>query len=287
MCHEITPEEGRGSGGGCTLFWQKSLLNIFSALKARYLLQSNDFYLLAGKPVALLRLGWKIAVKLQQEGFSPLNIHHLLGRLDPEAIYTGKKHLISCHKVCLTYLPGSEPCFDIKQNCSGFCLGFFFPALNLRARWEGAVTLETVVGCCAAAGQCSGRPLLGWWAQKSVGCGVQSRPGSSRLVAGKAMPGEMLLCVWALVCKSGPGALEKVKSCFGKHVFLRLFFCLRLAQLAQIVRRERISQIKCTFAARLFWFVLVFCPFPVVPSQELPHCCHSCVADAVSEHYSD
>lgn len=111
----------------CTLFWQKSLLNIFSALKARYLLRSNDFYLLAGKPVALLRLGWKIAVKLQQEGFSPLNIHRLLGRLDPEAIYTGKKHLISCHKVCLTYLPGSEPCFDIKQNCSGFCLGFFFP----------------------------------------------------------------------------------------------------------------------------------------------------------------
>lgn len=118
-------------------------LNICSALKTRYLLQSNDFYLLAGKPLACLHLGWKIAVKLQWEGFSPLNICCFPGRLAAEAIYGGKKHLISCHKVCLTYLPGSEPCFDIKQNCSHFYLGFFFPALNLHARQEGAVTLET------------------------------------------------------------------------------------------------------------------------------------------------
>lgn len=69
------------------------------------------FYLLAGKPVAHLRLGWKIAVKLQQEGFSPLNIHRLPGRLAAEAIYSGKKHLISCPKVRLTYLPASKPCF--------------------------------------------------------------------------------------------------------------------------------------------------------------------------------
>jgi len=68
---------------------------------------------------------------------------------------------------------------------------FFFAALNLRAQREGAVTLETVVGCCAAAGQRSGRPLLGRWAWKSAGCGVQSHPGSSRLVAGEAVLVEM------------------------------------------------------------------------------------------------
>lgn len=56
----------------------------------------------------------------------PLNICRLPGRLAAEAIDAGKKtHLISCHKVCLTYLPGSKPCFDIKQNCSVFYFGFF------------------------------------------------------------------------------------------------------------------------------------------------------------------
>lgn len=55
--------------GGYVILAEISL-NVCSALKARYLLRSNDFYLLAGKPVAHLHLGWKIAVKLQQEGFS-------------------------------------------------------------------------------------------------------------------------------------------------------------------------------------------------------------------------
>lgn len=79
------------------------------------------------------------------------------------------------------------------------------------------------VGCCVAAGQHSGRPLSGRWAWKSAGCGVQSRPGSSRLVAGEAVLGEMLLRIRALVCESGLGALEKVKSCFGKACLFKAF----------------------------------------------------------------
>lgn len=39
------------------------------------------FLLPAGKPVAPLPLGWEITVKLQQEGFSPLNILKLRGCL--------------------------------------------------------------------------------------------------------------------------------------------------------------------------------------------------------------
>lgn len=83
MCHEITPEQGGVQCSGSEI-----ALNICFALKARCLLQSNDFYLLTGKPVACLGLGWKIAVKLQQEGFSPLNICHLPGRLVAETIDT-------------------------------------------------------------------------------------------------------------------------------------------------------------------------------------------------------
>lgn len=65
-------------------------LNICSALKARYLLRSNGFYLLAGKPVADLCLGWKITVKLQQEGFIPLNLCCLPGHPAAEATDGGK-----------------------------------------------------------------------------------------------------------------------------------------------------------------------------------------------------
>lgn len=52
-----------------------------------------------------------------------------------------------------------------------------------------------------------GRAALGQTPFGMVGtekCGVLGS-GSSRLVAGEAVLGEMLLCLWALVCKSGEG----------------------------------------------------------------------------------
>lgn len=45
----------------------------------------------AGKPVAPLPLGWEIAVKLQQEGFGPLNILKLRGCLAAINTRGGKK----------------------------------------------------------------------------------------------------------------------------------------------------------------------------------------------------
>lgn len=80
------------------------------------------------------------------------------------------------------------------------------------------------------------------------------------------MPGEMLLRVRALVCKWGLGTLErKLNHVFGKHVFLRLFLCFGLVRLAQIIQRERISQIKCTFAAEALLVCSSLLPLPCGP----------------------
>lgn len=178
-------------------------------------------------------------MKLQQECFSPLNILKLHGCLP--AI-----------KFVQLPLQAANPALILSKTVLIFILDFFSSSEHDRK-----VQLPWKQWWDAAWWQ--GSTLLGRWAWKSGVCWVQSHPGSSRLVSGKAEPGERLLQVQALVCKSGLGALEKVKPCFGKPVFLRLFLCFGLVRHAQIIQKERISQIKRTFAAEvllvLFWDV--------------------------------
>lgn len=69
-CHEITPEQRR------CITLAETPLNICFPLKEKYLLRSCDFCLLASKPVARVRPGWKMAVKLQHRAFGPLHGHH-------------------------------------------------------------------------------------------------------------------------------------------------------------------------------------------------------------------
>lgn len=71
-----------------------------------------------------------------------------------------------------------------------------------------------------------------------------------------------MLHVQTLVCKSGLGALEKVKPCFWESLSFQGFsLCFGLVRCAQIIQRESISQIKRSFAAEAL-VVLFWCPIP-------------------------
>lgn len=203
-------------------------------------------------------------MKLQQEGFSPLNILKLCGCL--AAINAGgeKKHLISCHKVCPTPPLGSKPSFDIKQNCSAFYFGFFSRSehggkvqLPWKQRWDAAwwqgstqanPFWEGGHGKVGFAGSRATLEVPGWcWVKLSQerGCSM------SRL--------------WCANQAWEPW--RRLSHVFAKPVFLRLFLCFGLVRCAQIIQRERISQIKSTFVAEaplvLFWSPAPsLCPIP-------------------------
>lgn len=68
---------------------------------------------------------------------------------------------------------------------------------------------------------------------------------------------------------------------FGKPVFLRLFFCFALAQFAQVVQRERISQVRCSSAAETLVVCSGLLPFPCGPISGASLLLHSQIADAM------
>lgn len=137
-------------------------------------------------------------MKLQQEGFSPLNILKLCGCL--AAINAGgkKKHLISCHKVCPTPPQAANSALILSKTVLVFILDFFSYSehgrkvqLPWKQRWDGFWW------------QGSTQAKLFW----EGGHGKVGFAGSRATlgVPGEAEPGERLLHVQALVCKSGLG----------------------------------------------------------------------------------
>lgn len=178
----------------------------------------------------------------------------------------GKNHLISCHKVCPT-LP------QAANSALGFILDVFSRSehgrkvqLPWKQRWDAAWWQGT---------------LLGRWARQSGVCWVRSHPGSWRLVAGEAEPGERLLHAQALVCKSGLGALDRVKPCFREAFLLKAFPLLWISETcSDHPKGKEFLKSKGLLLLRLFWFCSAPCPIPVSHPRRFH-------VDATKEHHAD
>lgn len=116
-------------------------------------------------------------------------------------------------------------------------------------------------------------PFLGKWRLRSVGCGVQKHPGSSSVATSEAVLGEMLLRSQVWCANQGQEPCRRFWKRFWKaHLVLKVLLCFRLAQLAQTIRRERISQIKHPLTAEALLVCSDLLPLPCgpVPRAAIP-----------------
>lgn len=199
-------------------------------------------------------------MKLQQEGFGPLNILKLCAG-------GKKKHLISSHKVCPTPLQSANPALILSKTVLVFIWDVFSHSergrkvhLPWKQRWDGVwwqgstqakLFWEGGHGKVGFAGSRATLEVPGWWQvmlSQGRGCSM------SRL--------------WCANQAWEPW--RRLSRVFGKSVFSRLFFCFGLVRLVlRSSKGKEFLKSKGLLLLRLFWFCSAPLPHPCVPSQDI------------------